>query len=198
MRMRLSLLQNGLTKSKRASPKLLVSKSMEKTFRRMIERPSARSAYVKAEIGTALAHQIRALRIQRGWTQRELAKRLETSTSVVSRWEDPSYGKLSLQTMLDLARVFDIGLRVKFISLIDMVRETFVPHPGERYVQPFDTESRDLAFVADVPSTSAVMYIEGTPVDTALLRTEAGGGRLRLGRGVVLPVAGSNSISIKL
>ena len=77
---------------------------MEKTFRRMTDRPSARHAYVQAEVVTALAHQVRALRIQRGWTQRELARRLGTTQAAVSRLEDPSYGKASVQTLLQLAR----------------------------------------------------------------------------------------------
>jgi ribosome-binding protein aMBF1 (putative translation factor) len=41
----------------------------------MINSKSARDAYVRAEVSTFLAHQVRALRNQRGWSQKELAEK---------------------------------------------------------------------------------------------------------------------------
>lgn len=176
---------------------------MEKTFRRMIERPSARAAYVRAEVATALAHQIRALRVQRGWTQRDLARRLQTSTSVVSRFEDPSYGKLSLQTLIDLSQVFDIGLSVRFMSLVDMVRQTFIPNAADRYVEPFENESASIGFVADVPVTSTVVCLHGeraAAASSSSSSTPTAPARVRQGllQSVALPTAFSNSIAIRL
>ena len=113
---------------------------MEKTFRRMKSSLDERNAYVTAEITTALAHQIRALRIQRGLTQAELAKRMGTKQHVISRLEDPSYGRLSLNTLLQLSRAFDTGLQVQFVPFVGMLRDTFEPNADARLVPSFDEE----------------------------------------------------------
>lgn len=115
----------------------------------MMTRPSARHAYVSAEIATALATQIRNLRIQRGWTQRELARRMETTQNAISRMEDPSYGRLTLQSLLQLSRVFDTGLQVRFVSLVKMLNDTFHPKPGADLVPSFSEEAPCVAFVAN-------------------------------------------------
>lgn len=131
---------------------------MEKTFHRMTTRPSARHAYVSAEIATALATQIRNLRMQRGWTQRELARRLDTTQNAISRMEDPSYGRLSLQTLLQLSRVFDTGLQVRFVSLVKMLNDTFHPQPAADLVPPFEEEAPHVAFVANGRSPHTVQH----------------------------------------
>lgn len=113
----------------------------------------ARDAYRQAEVVTALAQQIRAIRLQRGWTQRELAQRLGTTQAAVSRLEDPSYGRLSLGTLLDLARVFDVGLQVKFFSFVTMLAQTFKPSHSERLIPTFDEEAPNVGFYSTVKGT---------------------------------------------
>lgn len=113
---------------------------MEKTFRRMKSSLDERNAYVTAEVTTALAHQIRALRIQRGLSQAELAKRMGTKQHVISRLEDPSYGRLSLNTLLQLSRAFDTGLQVQFVPLVGMLRNTFEPSAEARLVPAFEED----------------------------------------------------------
>ena len=76
-----------------------------------------RDAFVKAHLTQGLAYQIRDLRIQRGWTQKELAEKLGLKgQSAVARMEDPSYGKLSLATLIKLSGIFDVALSVRFQS----------------------------------------------------------------------------------
>ena len=65
-------------------PQQYLSKSLEKIFLRMKNDPTERDAYLLAEIPTFLAHQIRAIRIQRGWSQSELARLLGTTQTAVS------------------------------------------------------------------------------------------------------------------
>lgn len=119
---------------------------MEKTFLRMKKSPTARDAYVQAEVVTALAVQIRAIRMQRSWSQADLAKRMGTTQAAVSRLEDPSYGRMSIKTLLDLSRVFDTGLRVQFVSLITMLHETFKPKAHLREVPSFEEEAPHVGF----------------------------------------------------
>lgn len=133
---------------------------MEKTFQRMKDRPTARDAYVRAEVSTALAHQVRAIRNQRGWTQADLAKLMGTTQAVVSRLEDPSYGRVSLATLFDLSKAFDTGLQVKFVSLTTMLQETFNPSHAARLVPSFEEEAPYVAFVSKSVASSYVVASE--------------------------------------
>ncbi|MFC5607780.1 helix-turn-helix transcriptional regulator [Variovorax soli] len=129
----------------------------------MKTRPASRHAYVKAEVVTALAHQVRAIRLQRGWTQAQLAKQLGTTQAVVSRLEDPSYGRITLSTLFDLAKVFDTGLEVKFVSTVSMLQRTFVPDAQAREVPSF-AEEEDLVCFYSPKETSAVLFRAQEPV----------------------------------
>lgn len=137
---------------------------MEKTFLRMKKSPTARDAYVQAEVVTALAHQIRAIRMQRNWTQAELAKKMGTTQAAVSRLEDPGYGRISIKTLLDLSRVFDAGLRVQFVSLITMLNETFKPNAHLREVPSFEEEAPNVGFYSSTPAHLAARNMKPTSV----------------------------------
>lgn len=132
---------------------------MEKTFLRMKARPSARHAYLEAELVTGLAHQIRAVRMQRHWTQSDLAKRLGTTQPNVARLEDPSYGRYTLATLIELAKVFDTGMQVRFISFISMLNETFKPSAKAREVLSFDEEAPTVDFFRGSSLSSISQYI---------------------------------------
>lgn len=124
----------------------MLSKSMEKIFQRMKSNKEVREAYVEAEIISALAHQIRAMRLDRKLSQAELAKKMKTTQAAISRLEDPSYGQLSLQTLFKLSHAFDTGLRVEFVSTLNMLNSTFKPNEAARHVPSFEDESENVAF----------------------------------------------------
>lgn len=75
-----------------------------------------RDAFVRQQATTDIPFQIRGMRAQRGWTQAELAQKLGKQQSVVSRLENPKYGKFTLKTLHELAAEFDVGLLVTFVS----------------------------------------------------------------------------------
>ncbi|MCA8407993.1 helix-turn-helix transcriptional regulator [Burkholderia cenocepacia] len=97
---------------------------MKQTKLAKLRRPSYRNGYVKAHLTQGLAFQIRALRKSRGLTQGELAKKLELGgQSAVARLEDPSYGRMSLQTLLKVGEFFDVALMAKFVPYSRFLRE---------------------------------------------------------------------------
>ena len=164
LKTRFNSLQNAETKSLRRMPQVkrgqLLSKSIQKTFHRYLDRPGARHAFVEAEAATFLAHQIRVLRLDRGWTQKDLAKALGTTQGVVSRLEDPNYGRVSFKTMVDLARVFDVAPVLKFTSTISLLRERWVVDRAAMHVPTFAEEAETVAFYEPMVRTD--VFIDGT------------------------------------
>jgi transcriptional regulator with XRE-family HTH domain len=94
------------------------------TFANELNEKEMRDAYLSAQTRTHLSYQIRTIRNQRGWSQEEFAEKLNTSQSAVSRMEDRGYGKQSLQTLIQVANVFDCGLIVQFVPYEEFLQET--------------------------------------------------------------------------
>jgi transcriptional regulator with XRE-family HTH domain len=83
-----------------------------------------RDGYLQTQIRGGIAYQIQALREKFGLTQIEFAKATGKTQSVISRLEDTEYGKLSVQTLLDIACAMNVALVVKFVSYPDFLTQT--------------------------------------------------------------------------
>lgn len=86
-----------------------------------LEDKEFRDLFVVERVGQRAALQIRAMRKQRGWTQHELAQRIGTVQEVISKLEDPDYGKFTISTLLRLQSAFDCGLAVEFFPISTIV-----------------------------------------------------------------------------
>ena len=96
-------------------------------LRSELHDPEFRHSYASEFADMVLARQIRALRKQRGLTQKQLAEDIGSAQPFISSIEDEEYGSLTISTLKDLARAFDVYLDVRFTSfakLLEAVEHT--------------------------------------------------------------------------
>jgi transcriptional regulator with XRE-family HTH domain len=130
----------------------------------------SRDIFVEEEIKTGVPFQIRALRKDRGWSQRELAAQIGMTQEGVSRLENPNYGKFTFTTLLRLASAFDVGLMVRFAPFSELVDWVVNLDSDDMAVPDFDhdpsiREEQDSTIegvvAADRP-LGGVAFVEGT------------------------------------
>lgn len=83
-----------------------------------------RDGFLQAQVRGRIAYQIQALRRKFGLTQSEFAERTGKKQSVISRLENTEYGKVSVQTLLDIAAGLNVALVVQFVSFPEFLKRS--------------------------------------------------------------------------
>jgi transcriptional regulator with XRE-family HTH domain len=83
-----------------------------------------RDGYLQSHVRGGIAYQIRALRTKIGLSQVEFAEATGKKQSTISRLENTEYGKVSVQTLLDIACATDVALLVRFVDYSLFLRTT--------------------------------------------------------------------------
>ena len=75
-----------------------------------------RHGYVDDFLDASIATQIKVLREQRGWGQKELAEKANMKQPRISVMENVNYSSWNINTLRRIAEAFDLTLRVSFES----------------------------------------------------------------------------------
>ena len=80
-----------------------------------------RDAFISDEIDVGLPMQLRSMREEREWKQSYVAEKTGTKQPRITLMEKPGYGNFSLNTLKELASLFDVGLIVSFVPWSEMI-----------------------------------------------------------------------------
>jgi transcriptional regulator with XRE-family HTH domain len=89
-------------------------KELVKTLTREFEDKDYAHAYMEEFSNMAIAAQIKALREQRGWTQKQLAEHAGMKQERICTLEDVEYDAWTLKVLRRLAKAFDVTVKVSF------------------------------------------------------------------------------------
>lgn len=115
-----------------------------KIIAKLSENKEYRNAFVAAQINIGIPFQIRALREQRGWSQKDLGKLTGMKQPRISAMERPGGSSFNIETLERLASAFDIALIIRFAPFKDLVKWTENFSPDTFFVPSFDDEKFDL------------------------------------------------------
>jgi transcriptional regulator with XRE-family HTH domain len=147
------------------------SPALDRGRLKKLENKEYRDAYLQSHVRGGIAYQIHALREKLKLSQAEFAQKINKPQSVVSRLEDTEYGKVTIQTLLDIAGALDVALLVRFVAYPQFLRETADMSPRTLAAESiFETQeklnaatSRSRIFqraTANLPEVRAVLFAE--------------------------------------
>ena len=97
-----------------------------------------RHHFASAGIRRGLAEQIREMRLDRGWTQADLARASGKVQETISQLENPNYGSYTLKTLQRLGEAFDVALIVRFAPFSQLADWIAGLSPQDLAVPDFD------------------------------------------------------------
>lgn len=119
-----------------------------------------RHTFVNAFIRQGVAMQIQLLRKRERWSQKKLGELTDKKQNAIARLEDPSYGKFTITTLLELAKAFDVALSVRFVPFSELEKQTRDLTPDNLTVPRFVDEvprAKD-----PVPPSEAIDLVRAT------------------------------------
>jgi transcriptional regulator with XRE-family HTH domain len=101
-----------------------------------------RDGFCEGLIRTGFPFQIRSLRLKQGLSQHALGKRAGMAQAVISRHENPGYGRLTLKSALRLAAALEVGLVMRCVPYSELVDWAVYSTTSDLVVPKFSDDSR--------------------------------------------------------
>lgn len=97
--------------------------AIDETLRHDLRQPEFSEGYAESFQDALVATQIRVLREENHWTQADLAARIGTTQTAVSRIENVNYSAWNISTLKKLARAYRVRLKVSFETYGSLIRD---------------------------------------------------------------------------
>ena len=108
-----------------------------------------RDSYLSSHTRMFLANQIASMRGE--MSQKEFRELLGKPQPIVSRLQNPDYGKYTLQTLLDISSKLDVALIVRFVDYPTFM--TFTNDFSDEALRPSTFDPAQLDYLAAAPTT---------------------------------------------
>lgn len=125
-----------------------------------------RDGFVASSLSTGVAHQIVALREERGWTQADLASKMGTAQPAVSRIES---GAITLPAIRKAAAAFDVAVELRLIPFSELLRNA-TQRRLDAYIVPFENDA------IPEPVASLIVPVRASPSHQNLCWKRSPGG----------------------
>lgn len=99
--------------------------NLDKHLLELSKGPRVRIELMCYELGSMIAKSVKNYRQERNWNQKDLAEKLSTTQSRISQIEDPFYCKYNLQSLVEIADVFDLDIELSFKERSTTASSTF-------------------------------------------------------------------------
>lgn len=123
-----------------------------------------REAYLDEAVNAGISAQIFALRMSRGLTQSDVARRTGLAQPTLSRLESDAHG-VTTTTLKRLAKNYDVALSVKFISYKELAEEVSAGKV-DRYIPSFEKDVAPKALAIEALITAQSTCAKNITVDS--------------------------------
>ena len=121
-----------------------------------------RDGYLSSHTRMFLANQIASL--QGEMSQKEFGELLGKPQPIISRLQNPEYGKYTLQTLLDISSKLDVALIVRFVDYPTFVK--FTNDFSDEALRPDKFDSAQLDFLTATPTAFQAQPLAGGEMNT--------------------------------
>lgn len=165
------------------------------TIREELANKEFRESYVAENSRRGLAYQITALREARGWSPAEFARQAGRPQSNVRRWEDPTYGRYTLSTLIEIAAIFGVALQAKFVGFEELLASVADLRPSKLAVLSYEKEQEYLKqkYQEQLRGGSAMDAFIKLPEQ----RRAFGEGALKENSRIAEPISGDERMKVK-
>ncbi len=141
-----------------------------KLIRKLRKRKDYREAFVASQISAGIPFQIRALRKQFNWSQKNLAEATQMLQPRICAMEQAGYGDFTLNTLKKLASAFDVGLLVRFAPFGELIN----------WADNFSPDTYSVPSSKDDP----VLYQRESGAELRVMPSELSGNTSQLSQGI--------------
>jgi transcriptional regulator with XRE-family HTH domain len=109
----------------------------------ILDDKDSRHSYMAKHLRMTIAFQVRLIRIQRGWTQAQLARRCGTKQPAIARIEDWDAEFPNIETLRKVASAFDCALMIHFDGWEELIATLVLPRVEDLQVNRETKERND-------------------------------------------------------